>query len=163
MLKYLMVTAGVVALDQLTKLAAAAYLVRGSIDLAPFLSLTLIHNTGAAFGFLNRAGGWQNFFFIGVASVACAVILYMLRRLPRRELLVGVGLALILGGALGNLIDRLLHGHVIDFILFYYRTWQWPAFNVADSAISVGAVLLVFDALGLGPGRKGMHNASSGT
>ena len=150
MAKYLTALVLVVALDQLSKLIAAAYLIRGTIELTPFLNLTLVYNTGAAFGFLNDAAGWQNLFFVGVAALASVVILVMLWRLPPGANLLGSGLALIGGGALGNLIDRLFHGHVIDFIDFYYRSWHWPAFNVADSAITVGAALLVADALGLG-------------
>lgn len=151
MKKYLVLATGVVALDQLTKYLATIHLVRGSIELLPFLNLTLVHNTGAAFGFLNDAAGWQNLFFIAIATIACVVIVFMLRRMPSGEVLVGIGLALILGGALGNLIDRLLYGHVIDFIDFYYGSWHWPAFNVADSAITIGAAILIFDAFGLGP------------
>lgn len=150
MKKYLVLVAGIVASDQLTKYLAATHLVRGSVELAPFLNLTLVHNTGAAFGFLNDAAGWQNFFFVAIATIACIVIVFMLKRMSPRDVLVGTGLALILAGALGNLIDRLIYGYVIDFIDFYYGSWHWPAFNVADSAITIGAVILVFDAFGLG-------------
>jgi len=141
--------------DQLTKYAATDYLLRqGEVKVAPFLNLVLVHNTGAAFGFLSGADGWQNAFFILVAVVACIFILWMISRLHRRELLLALGLMLILGGALGNLTDRLIHGYVIDFIDVYYRAWHWPAFNVADSAITVGAVLLVLDAIGIFPRKK---------
>lgn len=154
MLKHFIVTAAVVALDYLSKFIAAAYLIHGSIAVTPFLNLTLVYNTGAAFGFLNDAAGWQNLFFIGVAAVACVVIFIMLWRLAPGDRSLGIGLALIGGGALGNLIDRLAHGHVIDFIDVYYRTWHWPAFNVADSAITIGAAFLVLDALGLGARKR---------
>jgi len=138
----------VVVLDQLTKFAATDYLSQhGEIHLAPFLNLVLVRNTGAAFGFLSSAGGWQNVFFIIVALAASIFILWMYRRLSAQDRILATGLMLILGGALGNLIDRLIHGYVIDFIDIYYGTWHWPAFNVADSAITVGAVLLVVDAL----------------
>ncbi len=138
----------VVVLDQLTKFAATDYLSQhGEIHLAPFLNLVLVHNTGAAFGFLSGAGGWQNIFFIIVALAASIFILWMCRRLSIGDKLLAIALMLVLGGALGNLIDRLIHGYVIDFIDIYYGTWHWPAFNVADSAITVGAVLLVVDAL----------------
>jgi signal peptidase II len=138
----------VVAFDQLTKFAATDYLAQhGEIHLTPFLNLVLVHNTGAAFGFLNGAGGWQNVFFIIVAVAASIFILWMYRRLSVRDKLLAIALMLVLGGALGNLIDRLIHGYVIDFIDVYYGTWHWPAFNVADSAITIGAVLLVIDAL----------------
>lgn len=139
--------------DQLTKLAATDYLTQhGEISLAPFLSLVLVHNTGAAFGFLSSAGGWQNVFFIIIALSACIFILWMSWRLDRKDMFLVIGLMLVLGGALGNLTDRLLHGYVIDFIDVYYRAWHWPAFNLADSAITIGAVILVLDALQ--PARK---------
>lgn len=141
---YLIIVVAVLVLDQLTKYWAAATLVRGSISIAPFLKFTLVHNTGAAFGFMSNAGGWQNIFFMVVAALASVLIIVMLWRLQDRW--VGTGLALILGGALGNLADRVLHGYVIDFVDVYYGTWHWPAFNIADSAITVGAVLLIIDA-----------------
>ena len=101
--------------------------------------------TGLAFGFLSSAGGWQNIFFIIVAGAASAFILWMIRRLDGKERLLAIALMLVLGGALGNLADRLIHGYVIDFIDVYYATWHWPAFNVADSAITVGAGLVIAD------------------
>jgi signal peptidase II len=141
----------VVVFDQLTKFAATDYLTQhGEIHLAPFLNLVLVHNTGAAFGFLSGAGGWQNVFFIIVALGASIFILWMYRSLSAQDRLLATGLMLVLGGALGNLIDRLIHGYVVDFIDVYYGTWHWPAFNVADSAITIGAVLLVIDALSPG-------------
>ena len=150
MWRYLWIAVIVFVFDQLTKYLATDYLLRqGEVKVAPFLNLVLVHNTGAAFGFLSGADGWQNAFFILVAVVASIFILWMISRLHRRELLLALGLLLILGGALGNLADRLIHGYVIDFIDVYYRAWHWPAFNVADSAITVGAVFLVIDALGL--------------
>lgn len=137
----------VVVLDQLTKWAALKYLAHHvEIAVLPFVNLTLVYNRGAAFGFLNSADGWQNAFFIGVALVACVVIVYLLRRVQPRDVLVTTGLSLILGGASGNLIDRILHGYVIDFVDVYYGSWHWPAFNVADSAISLGAISLFIDA-----------------
>ncbi len=137
-------------IDQLTKFVAADYLLRhGDIKLAPFLSLALVHNTGAAFGFLSSASGWQNILFIVIASLACLVILWLIWRMDKQDMLLAMGLMLILGGAAGNLADRLVHGYVIDFIDVYYRTWHWPAFNVADSAITLGAAILIWDALGL--------------
>jgi signal peptidase II len=137
-------------IDQLTKYFATEYLLRqGMVEVTPFLNLVLVHNTGAAFGFLSGADGWQNVFFIFVAVFASIFILWMIARLHSQEMLLALGLMLILGGALGNLTDRLIHGYVIDFIDVYYRTWHWPAFNIADSAISGGAVLLVMDAFGM--------------
>jgi signal peptidase II len=142
--------------DQLTKFTASDYLTRhGDVQLTSFLNFALVHNTGAAFGFLSSASGWQNILFIVVASVACILILWMTWRLAANDLVLGAGLMLVLGGAAGNLTDRLLYGYVIDFVDVYYRAWHWPAFNVADSAITVGAVLLAVDALGLG--RKNKH------
>jgi len=150
MWRYLWVAAVVFVCDQLTKYAAADYLLRhGEVKLTSFLSFTLVHNTGAAFGILSSAGGWQNIFFIALALIACFVILLVIKRLDGRDVLLIVALMLILGGAAGNLIDRLIHGYVVDFIDVYYRTWHWPAFNIADSAITIGAVLLAVDALGV--------------
>lgn len=142
---YWIIAVGVLVADQLTKYWAAATLVKGSIPVVPFLTFTLVHNTGAAFGFLSSAGGWQNTFFMIVAALAAVLIIVMLWRL--QDHWVGTALALILGGAVGNLIDRMWHGYVIDFIDVYYGTWHWPAFNIADSAITIGAVLLVIDAV----------------
>jgi signal peptidase II len=155
MWRLLWIAAVVYVSDQLTKFAAADYLTRhGDMQLTSFLNFVLVHNTGAAFGFLSSASGWQNIFFIAVASVACLAILWMTWRLTTNDRVLGAGLMLILGGAAGNLTDRLLHGYVIDFVDVYYRAWHWPAFNVADSAITVGAVLLALDALGWYPWKK---------
>ena len=121
----------------------------GPIDVIPGFRLILVHNHGAAFGFLASAGGWQRGFFIGVAA---AVILYLGWRLwmaRPEEKLTNIGFAMILGGAAGNLIDRVRHGYVVDFIDIYVRDWHWPAFNVADAAISIGALVVIFDSLGL--------------
>jgi len=139
----------VVVLDQATKLLALLHLQHGPIELAPVLNLALAFNTGAAFSFLADAGGWQNLFFIVIAIVMSAVILVMTHRLASGDVQVAVALMLVLGGAAGNLIDRVRFGHVIDFIDVYYRAWHWPTFNIADSAITVGAVLLVLDAFGI--------------
>ncbi len=155
MWRYLWIAIVVLVFDQLTKFIAADYLTQhGEIHLTPFLNLVLVHNTGAAFGFLSSAGGWQNIFFVIVAVAAGVFILWMIWRLDGKDKLLAIALMLVLGGAVGNLVDRLIHGYVIDFIDVYYRTWHWPAFNVADSAISVGAVILVVDALGLAPRKK---------
>ena len=154
MWRYLWIAIAVTVLDQLTKHVAADYLARhGELALVPFLNLALVHNTGAAFGIFSQASGWQNVFFIVVALIACVAILWMAWRLERKDLLMVSGLMLILGGAAGNLIDRLVHGYVIDFIDVYYRAWHWPAFNIADSAITIGAAILAIDALSLGARR----------
>ncbi len=151
MFRWLWVAVAVLLLDHATKLIALAKLaLHESVALAPFLNLTLVYNKGAAFGFLSSASGWQNLFFIGVALAACAVILYLVRRLADNDRLLAIALMLVLGGAIGNLLDRLLYGHVVDFVDVYYRGWHWPAFNVADSAITIGAILIALDALGIG-------------
>lgn len=150
MFKLSWITLAVFALDQLTKYLAVRYLhYHVEVPVTSFLNLTLLHNSGAAFGFLNDAGGWQNVFFIAVAIIVSVVILGMVRRLGPNDTQTGIGLMLILGGALGNLLDRLRLGYVIDFVDFHYGTWHWYTFNVADAAITVGAVLLALDALGL--------------
>ena len=137
----------IVAADQLTKLMVIdnlMYLQR--IPILPVLDLVHLHNTGAAFSFLAGASGWQNWMFAGVAIVVSGVIFWWLVKLPeggRRVL--SLGLALVLGGAIGNLIDRILYGYVVDFILFYYHEWSYPAFNIADSAITCGVALILFD------------------
>lgn len=133
-------------LDQLTKLMVmnrlAAY--RDVIPLTGFFNLVHVHNTGAAFSLFADQPGWQRAFFVALASVAAVVIVYLLRR-TRGQPLFCAALALILGGAVGNLIDRVLYGHVIDFLDVYLGAWHWPAFNVADSAITLGAGLLIWD------------------
>lgn len=150
MRRWLAIAGVVLVLDQITKVAAAASLVlHEPVRLLPFFNLTLIHNSGAAFGFLSSASGWQNLLFVGVAAGACIVIVVMLRRMGPSDPWLATALALILGGAAGNLVDRLLYGYVVDFADFFIGNWHWPAFNVADSAISIGAVLLVADSFGL--------------
>src|SRR3990172_983322 len=124
MWRYLWISLIVFVLDQASKLAAVKYLTRhAEVNLAPFLNLTLTYNTGAAFGFLNDAAGWQNLFFIVVALVASVLIFLWLRRLHTRDHLVAIGLCLILGGAIGNFVDRLIYGHVIDFIDVVFGSW----------------------------------------
>ena len=152
---YLWIAVVVLALDQAGKwLALERLVLHEPVSVLPFLNLTLVFNKGAAFGFLSAASGWQNLFFIVVALIAAAVILYLLRRVGDKDRLLAVALMLILGGAIGNFIDRLLYGHVVDFIDVYYGGWHWPAFNVADSAITIGAVLVALDALGAGGASK---------
>jgi signal peptidase II len=138
----------VLALDQLTKAwVSASFSIYERMNVLPFLDITRIHNRGAAFSFLSSASGWQRWFFAALALAVSVLIVAWLRRLPAGQSRLAASLALVLGGAVGNLWDRLQHGYVIDFIDFYYRTWHWPAFNVADSAITIGAVLLIMDAL----------------
>ena len=119
-----------------------------SIAVLPFFHLTYVQNPGAAFSFLGDAGGWQRWLFVALSSTASVVITVWLSRLQHHEHWLGAALALILGGAVGNLIDRVAYGYVIDFLDVFYRTYHWPTFNVADSAITVGAALMLLDALG---------------
>jgi signal peptidase II len=147
-LRWLWLSVLVIALDQATKLWVSARLeLFERVELLPFLNLVLVYNPGAAFSFLSDASGWQRWFFTALALVVSIVILVWLSRLRVEERAPAIGLALVLGGALGNVWDRLQHGHVIDFIDVYYRDWHWPAFNVADSAITIGVVFLIYDAL----------------
>jgi signal peptidase II len=152
-LTWLILSAIVIALDQLTKHIVLAMLQPyAPVPMIPgLLNWTLAFNTGAAFSFLHDAGGWQRWLFSVLAIVVCSVLVVWLRRLPRTEWRTALPLALVIGGALGNLIDRVRFGRVTDFIEVYHQQWSWPAFNVADSAISVGAVLLIVFGLG---GRK---------
>jgi signal peptidase II len=148
MLKWLWLSAVLVVLDQLTKqLATASLNYAEPVAVMPFFNLTLVHNTGAAFSFLSQAGGWQRWFFAAIALVVSVGIVFWLKRLDRDKLWEALGLALVLAGAVGNLWDRIAYGYVVDFLDFYYGSWHWPAFNVADIAIVIGAGLLIIDAL----------------
>lgn len=147
MLPWLGIATIIVLFDQVTKIAVSQMLTYGqSRPITSFFNLVLAYNKGAAFSFLSNQGGWQRYFFTGIAIAASLLILYLLKRHAGQRLFCWA-LALILGGAVGNLIDRVLYGHVIDFLDFYIRGWHWPAFNVADSAICIGAVLFVVDEL----------------
>ena len=145
MLRWLWLTLLVILLDQMTKLSVESsfYYQEQLPVIDGFFNLTLVYNTGAAFSFLADAGGWQRWFFTLLAMVISIVLLVWLKRLEPGEKWTAVGLSLILGGAIGNLIDRVVHGHVIDFLLFYYEQWSWPAFNVADSSIFVGVLIIL--------------------
>jgi len=137
----------VILFDQLTKIAVAKVFAYGSSHaITPFFNLVLVYNRGAAFSFLAMAGGWQRWAFTALGVGAALLIGYLLKRHGTQRLFC-TALALIMGGAIGNVIDRLLYGHVIDFLDFHVGAWHWPAFNLADSAITVGAALLVFDEL----------------
>lgn len=145
MLNWLWVSALVIAIDQITKWAVFLGMeFQSMIPVLPFFSLVHVHNTGAAFSFLADAGGWQRWFFLGIGIVASFFILHLLRK-HYQEPLMATSLSLILGGALGNIFDRVWHGFVVDFLYFHYESFSWPAFNVADSAITIGAVLLIWD------------------
>ncbi len=135
----------VAVLDQASKYALGASFRPGDIrEITGFFNLVFVYNRGAAFSFLSDAAGWQREFFIGIAAVAAVVIVALLARHPGERLFCA-GLALILGGALGNVCDRVVLGHVVDFLDFHAAGYHWPAFNVADSAITVGAALLIYD------------------
>lgn len=142
--RWLWLAAGIVAVDLATKAWVVAVFREGQeLPVTSFFSLVLAYNTGAAFSFLAGAGGWQRWFFSAIAVAASVLLVWMLRRGGSR--LLSLGLALILGGALGNLWDRITLGRVTDFLLFHYAGWSWPAFNIADSAITVGAACIILD------------------
>lgn len=146
MLKWLNLSALVIVLDQLSKWLMSSWLdLHETVPVMPFFNFTLAHNTGAAFSFLSSAGGWQRWFFVVLALLVSTALIVWLKRLDKTAKLEAASLALILGGAVGNVIDRLYHGYVIDFIDIFYGSYHWPAFNIADSAICIGAVLLILD------------------
>lgn len=145
---WLWVTALVLLLDRTTKCLALKHLTAyQELPVFSFFNFTLAYNKGAAFSFLDKSSGWQSWMFGGISLIASVAILIWMFRLPAKFRWMNVSLALILGGAIGNLWDRFLYGHVIDFLDFHLRLWHWPVFNVADSAICVGAVMLVIDSL----------------
>jgi signal peptidase II len=147
MRKWLALAFAIIVFDHLTKWWVSATLdYQQFIPVLPFFSLVRVHNTGAAFSILADAGGWQRWFFIAVGVIATVIIVRLLKR-HAHETRMALALALVLGGALGNVIDRVVLGYVVDFLYFHYRGFAWPAFNVADSAISVGAALLIWDSL----------------
>ncbi len=136
----------VIVLDQVTKLVADGSLtLHQPVTIMPMFNFTLMYNQGAAFSFLSDAGGWQRWFFILLSTAISVILVIWLRRLKQYQKLQTVAIALILGGAIGNLIDRSLYGYVVDFIDVYYQHHHWPAFNIADSAIVIGAGLLILD------------------
>lgn len=137
----------VIAVDQFSKWFVAAHMQAfDTLYVLPVFNLALLHNTGAAFSMLAGASGWQRWFFLALALVIVAFIVIWLLRMPAvGGRWIAAGLALVAGGALGNVLDRLLHGYVIDFLQFHYQGWYFPAFNAADSAITLGAALLIFD------------------
>ncbi|MEE9142802.1 MAG: signal peptidase II [Gammaproteobacteria bacterium] len=139
----------VVVLDQVTKwIIVGNFELYDRVAVLPVFELTRLHNTGAAFSFLSGAGGWQRWFFVALALVVSIVIMIWLRRTPKQgHGVLAAGLALILGGATGNVIDRIFYGYVIDFLHFHWGSSYFPAFNIADSAITIGAGLLIIDAL----------------
>ena len=147
-MKWLWVSAVVLLLDQSSKLFADAMLsMHQPVHVMPMFALTKIYNYGAAFSFLSDESGWQRWFFVALTIGVSIFLLAWLRRLTAHDGRTALALALILGGAIGNLIDRLVYGYVIDFLDVYYADWHYPTFNLADSAIFVGACLLILDAL----------------
>ena len=151
MLKWLWLSFLALILDQWSKhIVDSAMQLYQSIPIIPYFNLTYVHNTGAAFSFLSQAGGWQRWFFAALALTVSIGITVWLARLKKQETLLAVALALVLGGAVGNLIDRLMYGYVIDFLDVYYQDWHWPAFNIADSAITLGVILMLAESFGFG-------------
>ena len=143
-LRWLWVSLCVIIIDQATKQIAEAQLTaHQAVNVMPYFDWYLTYNTGAAFSLLADAGGWQRWFFTIIAIVVSGVIVQWIRKLPGDEILTAISLSLILGGAIGNLIDRILLGHVVDYIQVWLGSFAFPAFNIADAAISVGAVLLI--------------------
>lgn len=146
MLKWAWISIVTVALDQATKLWIVGTMrLYDYTALLPGFNLVRIHNAGAAFSFLSEAGGWQRWFFSILAIIASIVLSIWLARLQKKEILLAIALSLVLGGAIGNVIDRIFYGYVIDFIDIYYKSWHWPAFNIADSAITLGVGLILLE------------------
>lgn len=145
-LRFLWISVIVFVLDQWSKLAIMDALDKYEIiQVTSFFNLTHVHNPGAAFSFLYDAGGWQIYFLSAIALTVSALILWWLKQSSRTQILLPVAFSFILGGAIGNVFDRLMYGHVIDFLDFYVGESHWPSFNIADSAIFIGAVLLIID------------------
>jgi signal peptidase II len=146
-LRWLWLSAFIVVADQLTKaLIIARFELFERVEVLPVFGITRLHNPGAAFSFLASAGGWQRWFFITIAVAVTALVCVWLKRMPYKgQGWLAASLALIVGGAVGNVIDRTIHGYVVDFLSFHWDRWYFPAFNVADSAITVGAVMLLID------------------
>ena len=144
-LKWLWLTLLVISLDRFTKILVQTFLMPYQpVRVLPFFELTLAYNKGAAFSFLNYASGWQTWFFACLAFLVSSILLIWLRKISSKEKILAIALTLIIGGALGNLWDRLQFGEVIDFLDVFYNNWHWPIFNIADSAICTGALLLSF-------------------
>jgi signal peptidase II len=147
MRKWLLLAAAIVVIDQITKyVIVQKFVLHESLYITSFFNLVRVHNTGAAFSMLADAGGWQRGFFIAIAVIASVWVVWLLRRYPQQQLFC-LALGMILGGAVGNLIDRLLFGAVVDFVQVHYGGYFFPAFNVADSAITCGAGLLIWDGI----------------
>lgn len=151
----------ILILDQLSKYYIVdSFALYESLPVLPGLNITYVQNTGAAFSFLSDAGGWQRWFFIALSGGVSIGLVIWIYTLPVTWRWLAVALALVLGGALGNLLDRIMFGYVIDFIDVYYQKWHWPAFNVADSAISIGVVMLIIDTFWFDRASMGRHSGS---
>ena len=146
--KWLSLSAIVIVIDQITKYWAEHHLRLGVVELLPIFDFSLVHNTGAAFGFLGQYGGWQHVFFVTLATIISIVMAVMIGQLKSHERHLSLAYALIIGGAIGNAIDRIIYQYVVDFIHFFYQNWHYPHFNIADIAIFIGAALLLSDAFG---------------
>lgn len=146
MLKWLWLSGLMIVLDQISKVWVDSNLsLHQSIPVMPSFSITYAHNYGAAFSFLSEAGGWQRWFFAVLAIAVSVGIVIYLKKLKPEEKLLAVSLSLILGGAIGNIVDRVIYGYVIDFLDVYYQVYHWPIFNIADSAITVGVALMLIE------------------
>ena len=141
--KWLGLSAFVIIIDQITKYWAEHHLRGDVIDILPIFDFSLVHNTGAAFGFLGQYGGWQHVFFVTLATIISVVMAVMVGQLKSHERHLAVSYALIIGGAIGNAIDRIVYQYVVDFIHLFYQNWHYPHFNIADIAIFIGAALLI--------------------
>lgn len=147
-LRWLWLTVIFLVLDQVTKQLAATNMDLGqSINVLSFFNITYVHNPGAAFSFLADQGGWQRWFFTAIAAIASVIFIVWLAKTPKQQKMLGVAFALMLSGAVGNLIDRVLFGYVIDFLDFYGFGYHFPAFNIADSMIFIGAALMILDSI----------------
>jgi len=146
--KWLSLSLLVIIFDQLTKYWAEYILRADTIELLPIFDFSLVHNTGAAFGFLGQYGGWQHVFFVVLATVISIVLAVMIKNLKAHERHLSIAYSLVIGGAIGNAIDRILYQYVVDFIHFFYKDWHYPHFNIADIAIFIGAALLFAEAFG---------------
>ena len=144
--RFLWLSLLVLVVDQYTKALVLKNIeLYQAIQISPFFNLTYVYNYGAAFSFLHDAGGWQRWFFTIVALAVSALVLWWLKQITKEQIILPLAFSLIIGGAIGNAYDRLVYGYVVDFLVLYYQDWYWPAFNVADTAIFIGAILMIVD------------------